>query len=72
VKPIAPTPLLVLQACAEARAILFDLGEFASLDEATTPLVDFAYKSGVVEQIGWGAVRQLIAAAFGEHKTTNE
>jgi hypothetical protein len=70
----APTPFMILHAWAEARATLFGFGEYASLREATAPLVDYAHESGLVEQAGIDAVRKLIAWIFDINlsATTNE
>jgi hypothetical protein len=57
-------PLLVLQARAEARAMLFAYGEFETLDEALNPLVRFANDSGIASEIGGDAAWQIIRTAF--------
>lgn len=44
-------PLLVLQARAEARALLYDAGVF-ELERAIQPLMQFALDSGIVDEIG--------------------
>lgn len=41
------SPVMVLIARAEARALLFDAGEFACLDEALEPLLLFAHDRGL-------------------------
>jgi hypothetical protein len=59
-------PLLILQARAEARARLFELGEFDSLDEALRPLFDFALESGIADGIGADAMFAIVHKAFGD------
>src|SRR5262245_7100866 len=59
------SPFLVLQARAEARAILWAAGEYADVDEALAPLRAYAVDSGVVEQIGADASWAIINSAFG-------
>ena len=59
------SPFLVLQARAEARAILWAAGEYVDLDEALAPLRAYAVDSGVVEQIGADASWAIINSAFG-------
>jgi len=58
-------PFLVLQARAEARALLFAAAEYADLEEAIAPLRAYAVDSGVVEEVGADAVWSLINTAFG-------
>jgi hypothetical protein len=58
------SPLLILQARAEARALLLSTCEYADLDEAVEPLLSYAVKSGLVDDIGADNVWALIAAAF--------
>lgn len=58
-------PLRVLQARAEARALLYAVGEYADFEEATAPLRTYAVESGVVEQVGADAAWSIIAVAFG-------
>jgi hypothetical protein len=53
-----------LYARAEARAILYALGEFESLDQAVTPLREYAEDAGLVDQFGGDTIEQIIAAAF--------
>ena len=45
-------PLLVLQARAEARAILYADGDYVDVAEAIKPLMAYAFDSGIVDQIG--------------------
>jgi hypothetical protein len=58
-------PLLVFQARAEARAILYREGFFADFGEATAPLRAYAVTTGVVNQIGAAGVVAIINSAFG-------
>ena len=58
------SPFLVLQARAEARAILYHAFEF-DLEEAQAPLFDHALKTGIVDDIGAAATMAIIDAAFG-------
>jgi len=60
-------PLLVLQARAEARALLFKTAEYADLGEAITPLLVYAHEARIAEEIGADAVLAIIKAAFGEN-----
>jgi hypothetical protein len=57
-------PLLVLQARAEARAILFEAGEYEDSDAAMGPLVAYAYESGLEEELGLDVVLDVIGKAF--------
>ena len=59
-------PLLVLQARAEARALLFRTAEYQDLGEAVTPLLAYAHESGLADEIGAPAVLAIIKAAFGD------
>lgn len=65
------SPLMILHARAEARAILFRAGDYPCLREATAPLIKYAHDSGIVAQIGIDAVRNIIAADF-DIQTRNE
>jgi hypothetical protein len=47
-----PSPLLVLHARAEARAILYAAGEYDNLEGAIAPLLDYALASGLTDQLG--------------------
>jgi hypothetical protein len=58
------SPLLVLQARAEARALLFATGEYADLDQALRPLFDFALESGIADEIGADAMFAVVRKAF--------
>ena len=60
----APSPLLALQARAEARAILYAACAIADLDEAIQPVLRYALDSGVVDQIGGDGAFAIIKAAF--------
>jgi hypothetical protein len=60
------SPMLVLLARAEARAILYAAGELGdSVVVAVTPLLDYAYESGVIDAIGEAEVHAIVNAAFG-------
>jgi hypothetical protein len=71
---LAPTPFMILHARAQARAILFDAGDYASLREATAPLVDYAHDSGIVEQAGnrGGAQTHRVVFSRASSSTINE
>jgi hypothetical protein len=58
-------PLLVLQARAEARALLFKTAEYEDLGEAITPLLVYAHEIGSDEEIGADGVLAIIKDAFG-------
>lgn len=58
------SPILVLQARAEARAVLLAAGEIASLDEAMNPLFDYAHQHGLVELVGADTVFAIINGPF--------
>ena len=57
-------PILILQARAEARALLYGAGEYADLDEALRPLLDFALESGIADEIGVDAMFAIVSKAF--------
>lgn len=59
-----PAPLLVLQARAEARAILYAAGEFEQLEEAIVPLLRYALDSGITDDIGAERAFAIVQAAF--------
>ena len=59
----APSTLCVLIARAEARALLYAAFEF-DLPDAVDPLQSYAVESGLVDEIGQGAVQGILAAAF--------
>ena len=54
----------MLQARAEARAILYHAFEF-DLEEALAPLLDYALKAGIVDDIGAAAAIAIIHTPFG-------
>jgi hypothetical protein len=56
-------PLLVLQARAEARALLFAACEF-DLDAAIEPLLQYAMDSGIVDKVGADGAFGIIKQAF--------
>jgi hypothetical protein len=58
------SPLVIFKARAEARAILWQCGEFSSLPEAVDPLQDYALASGLVGTIGQDEVQRILADAF--------
>lgn len=55
----------MLQARAEARALLFKTAEYEDLGEALTSLLVYAHETGIDEEIGADAVLAIIKAAFG-------
>lgn len=57
------SPLLVLQARAEARAILYAACEF-DIDEATAPLTRYALERGITDHIGADRAFAIVKAAF--------
>lgn len=57
-------PLLVLQARAEARALLYAAGEYVDEAEAMWPLIDDAFNSGLADEIGVEAVVAIVHKAF--------
>ena len=61
----APSPLCVLIARAEARALLYAAFEF-DLPEAVDSLQSYAVESGLVDEIGQDAVQTILAAAFSK------
>jgi hypothetical protein len=56
-------PIEVFRALAEARALLWRVGEF-SLPDAVDVLEDSAVRSGLVDEIGADRVQQILADAF--------
>lgn len=56
-------PMLILQARAEARALLYGACEF-DLEEAITPLTRYANDSGIVDQLGAHRAFAIIKMAF--------
>jgi hypothetical protein len=58
-------PYLILQARAEARAILFfQHNEYNDLDEALLPLWQHAQRAGIVRALGEHAAKLLIEGPF--------
>jgi len=57
-------PIRVLQARAEARALLYACGEYADVEEAVDPLFAYAIESGIVADLGMDAVKSIIEQAF--------
>ena len=58
------SPFRILQARAEARALLYAANEF-DLDEALAPLRAYAIESGIVDEIGAEEALNLIHRPFG-------
>jgi len=56
-------PLLILQARAEARALLYKTNEI-DLEQALAPLLRYAVKSGIADEIGGEAAFAIIRDAF--------
>jgi hypothetical protein len=59
-------PLLVLQARAEARSILYGAGEFFDINEAIAPLMQYAFNSGIDDQIGAAIIKAAFAGVAEE------
>lgn len=57
-------PIRVLQARADARALLFKTAEYENLGEALTPLLVYAHESGLVDALGAATTWALIRKAF--------
>jgi hypothetical protein len=57
------SPILVLRARAEARALLYGCGEF-DFGEATEPLLQYAWTTGLVDMLGSEAVELIILDPF--------
>lgn len=60
------SPLLVLQARAEARAILYAAGEYDSVEQAIAPLLEQALRDGLVDELGAETVYAIARKPFGE------
>jgi hypothetical protein len=58
------SPILVLQARAEARALLFATCEYEDVEQALAPLLAYAIDAGVVDAIGAEASYDIIRKAF--------
>jgi hypothetical protein len=58
-------PLLILEARAQARALLYGASEF-DLEEALAPLLRYALDSGVVDEIGADSAYAIIRNAFAK------
>ena len=56
-------PILVLRARAEARALLYGCNEF-EYGEATDPLLQYAFKAGLIDMLGFEAVEAIIFDPF--------
>ena len=59
-----PSPLAVFTARAEARALLWQAGEF-DLHNAVDALQAAAVRDGVIATLGQDAVQEIISKAFG-------
>jgi hypothetical protein len=59
-------PLLVLQALAEARALLFKLGEYDDLEHAMAGVFWWALDTGLADQYGDESVIAVVTKAFEE------
>ena len=57
------SPLLILQARAEARAILYAACEF-DLEQAVAPLTRYTLARGIIDEIGAEGARAIIRTAF--------
>jgi hypothetical protein len=57
------SPLLVLQARAEARALLYAACEF-DLEQAIQPLMQYALDSGILDKVGDDGAFAVIKQAF--------
>jgi hypothetical protein len=57
------SPLLVFHARAEARALLYKVGEF-DLEQALAPLLAYAVESGIIDDIGGAAAFAILKDAF--------
>jgi hypothetical protein len=62
--PAAASPLLILNARAGARAILYASGKIENFNAAIAPLHIYAEGAGLVELIGGEAINQIIVARF--------
>ena len=60
------SPLLVLRARAEARAILVASGDY-EFDEAIYGLMQWAIDAGLLEQLGEDAIIEIILDPFRRH-----
>lgn len=60
----APSPFLVLQARAEARAILYAAGEYDSIEQAIAPLVSHALATGLADEVGTDTVFAIAHKPF--------
>ena len=56
--------LLVFKARAEARALLFQAGVFASFVEAIDQLFVDAERDGLIDQVGAPPLEAIVCAAF--------
>jgi hypothetical protein len=62
---VRPSALEVFTARAEARALLWQAGEF-DLHQAVDELQAAAERDGLVAQLGQDAVQKIVADAFGK------
>jgi hypothetical protein len=59
-----PSPVLILRARAEARAILYQAGEYETFEQAVAPLEDYAYESRLVDTVGEDTCAAIILNVF--------
>jgi hypothetical protein len=57
------SPLLILQARAEARAVLYSASEF-DLEQALVPLLNYAKRSRIVDEFGTETTFAILRQAF--------
>lgn len=60
-------PLMVFQERAEARALLAYAGIYDA-DAAIDALLDDAFRSGLIDDVGAGTLYDIIAAAFAKYE----
>jgi hypothetical protein len=60
----APSPYLVLQARAEARAMLYEASEYDSIEQAIAPLLKAAQAQGLIEAVGAETIEAIIRKPF--------
>ena len=63
-------PLLVLQARAEARALLFKCCEYPDLGHAITPLLVYAHVKELDGELAWGIIRSAFKDTVPEEALT--
>ena len=62
--PAPIPPLLILQARAEARAILYCHQHYDTIEAALEPLFAYAVDAGIVDQLGEADTKAMIEAPF--------